>query len=70
ESSQPEVQDPQEENSAGGGEESSQPEVQDPQEDNPAGEGNESSLSVEGCYDDPDNPVEDQNYNVGEPKYE
>ncbi|MCI9080541.1 MAG: hypothetical protein HFH68_16820, partial [Lachnospiraceae bacterium] len=30
ESSQPEVQDPQEENSAGGGEESSQPEVQDP----------------------------------------
>lgn len=24
----------------------------------------------EGCYDDPNNPVKDQNYNVGEPRYE
>ena len=24
----------------------------------------------EGCYDDPNNPVKDQNYNVGQPIYE
>lgn len=25
---------------------------------------------LEGCYDDPNNPVKDQNYDVGQPIYE
>ena len=72
-----EEQDTQGEEPAVEGNGSSLTEEQDTQREESAIEGNGSNPAevgvggrVEGCYDDPNNPVKDQNYNVGSPKYE
>ena len=54
-------------------------EGQDTQREDPAGEEGRSNpvqgtggigAGIEGCYDDPNNPAKDQNYDVGQPIYE
>lgn len=76
-----EGQESQREETIDGESRSNMTERQDTQGEEPGGEGSESNLTegteyehiggrVEGCYDNPNKPVKDQNYNVGPPRYE
>ncbi len=74
-----EGQDTQREDPAGEEGRSGLAEGQDTRREDPAGEEGRSNpvqgtggigAGIEGCYDDPNNPAKDQNYDVGQPIYE